>query len=401
MKILVLNSGSSSIKFQLFDMSDTAVLAGGLVEKIGESTSQLTYRKFKVGTETDKHVFQQPIGDHSEGLSYIAALLLDEEKGAVKSSAEIAAVGHRVVHGGERFSEPTIVTAEVMEELQKLSFLAPLHNPANLQGIEIAAEVFKQATQVAVFDTAFHQTLPEFAYRFAIPKEYYAQHGLRVYGFHGTSHAYVSREAAKFLGIANDQFNAITVHLGNGCSMAAIKDGKSVDVSMGLTPVGGLMMGTRSGDIDPGLLLFLVEHLNMTGQEIDQLLNKESGLKGLAGDNDLRNVMQQYDSGDPEAVLAVTMYVYRIKKFIGAYTAALGRVDAVVFTAGVGENSAAIRSLVCENLEVLGITLDEVRNKEKTSGAHAISASGSNVNVLVVPTDEELEIAMQVRGIIS
>ncbi|MEL7222665.1 MAG: acetate kinase, partial [Bacteroidota bacterium] len=319
----------------------------------------------------------------------------------VKSSREIAVVGHRVVHGGERFSEPTVITDEVIEELKKISFLAPLHNPANLRGIEIASQVFEEAIQVAVFDTAFHQSIPEFAYRFAIPKHFYKEHGLRVYGFHGTSHAYVSREAARFLDIAPNALNAITVHLGNGCSMAAIRDGKSVDVSMGLTPVGGLMMGTRSGDVDPGLILFLVEHLKMTGSELDQLLNKESGLKGLAGDNDLRNVMAQYDRGDPDAVLAVTMYVYRIRKFIGAYTAVLGRVDAVVFTAGVGENSATIRSLVCSNLEVIGISLDEAKNNRSLNGATAIGEPDSKVEVLVVPTNEELEIAIQSRGAVD
>ena len=334
-------------------------------------------------------------------MTFIAETLLHPEIGAVESAEEIMAVGHRVVHGGEKFSEPTIITAEILNQLKKLSFLAPLHNPANLQGIEIATRVFPEAKQVAVFDTAFHQTIPDFAYRFSIPKKFYEEHGLRVYGFHGTSHSYVSREAASFLEKDLSRFNTITIHLGNGCSIAAIKDGKSVDVSMGLTPVGGLMMGTRSGDIDPGLLIFLGEHLQMSMQEIDQLLNKESGLKGLTGDNDLRNILAKYEKKDTEAVLAVSMYTYRIKKFIGAYTAALGRLDAVIFTAGVGENSGLIRSLVCQNLEILGIDLDQEKNRLASKSTRLISSTSSQVGVLVVPTNEELEIASQTKRVIE
>ncbi len=399
MKILVLNAGSSSIKFQLFDMTDASMIAGGLVEKIGEAESEVSYKKHENGQEVRK-VISQPINDHQVGLQLIAGLLLDPEQGAIDQAEEIHAVGHRVVHGGEQFSQPTVITKEVMATLEQLSFLAPLHNPVNLKGIEIATEVFPKAQQVAVFDTAFHQTLPDFAYRFAIPKSYYEKHGLRVYGFHGTSHAFVSRTAADFLAIDPAGFNAITIHLGNGCSMAAIREGKSVDVSMGLTPVGGLMMGTRSGDIDPGVLLFLADRLKMSSGEIERLLNKESGLKGIAGDNDLRKVLEKYEAKDPEAVLAVTMYVYRIKKFLGAYLAILGRADALVFTAGVGENSAIIRSLVCENLGVLGIELDEEQNALRQQGPHEISAASSRVKVLVVPTNEEWEIAMQTKQLL-
>lgn len=401
MKILVLNAGSSSIKFQLFDMADMYVLASGLLEKIGVEGSGYTYRKHLRDSEVQLVKEQHSIENHRVGLALIANLLLDKSHGAIQSSDEILAVGHRVVHGGEKFSEPTIVSSEVLQALQELSFLAPLHNPANLQGIEIAMKVFPKAKQVAIFDTAFHQSIPDFAYRFAIPTTFYEEHGLRAYGFHGTSHAFVSRAAAEHLSIARGDFNGITVHLGNGCSMAAIKEGKSVDVSMGLTPVGGLIMGTRSGDIDPGLLLFLGANQKMTIAEIDQLLNKESGLKGLTGDNDLRTVLQQYEQHDPKAVLAVNMYVYRIKKYLGAYAAALGRLDAVVFTAGVGENSAKIRSLVCQNLGILGIEIDGDKNEVKSQQLREISSEGSRVKVLVVPTDEELEIANQTKAILN
>ena len=398
MKILVLNAGSSSVKFQLFDMTHSSVLAAGLVEKIGENDSVFTYKRFDGDVNLEK---KDPIQDHESGLTFVAETLLHPEIGAVESAEEIMAVGHRVVHGGENFSKPTIITAEILNQLEKLSFLAPLHNPANILGIEIATRVFPEAKQVAVFDTAFHQTIPDFAYRFSIPKKFYEEHGLRVYGFHGTSHSYVSREAASFLEKDLSRFNAITIHLGNGCSMAAIQNGKSVDVSMGLTPVGGLMMGTRSGDIDPGLLIFLGEHLQMSMQEIDQLLNKESGLKGLTGDNDLRNILAKYEKKDTEAVLAVSMYTYRIKKFIGAYTAALGRLDAVIFTAGVGENSGLIRSLVCQSLEILGIELDQEKNQLASKSTRLISSSKSQVSVLVVPTNEELEIASQTKRVIE
>ena len=401
MKILVLNSGSSSIKFQLFDMTDTSVIAAGLVERIGESSSEWTYKKYTGGVEVEKLRQQQSIADHQSGLELIASRLLDPKNGAIKHADEIEVVGHRVVHGGEKFSQPTIVTEQVREELEKVAFLAPLHNPANLKGIEIASRVFQKASQVAVFDTAFHQTLPDYAYRFAIPKDYYDRHRLRAYGFHGTSHAYVTKGAAQLLNIPLGQFNAITIHLGNGCSMAAIKNGQSVDVSMGLSPVGGLMMGTRSGDVDPGLLLFLAGEMNMPAREIDQLLNKKSGLKGLAGDNDLRNVLQQYEEGDPDAVLAINMYVYRIRKYLGAYAAVLGRVDAMVFTAGVGENSTIIRSLVCQNLGILGIELDSKQNAQQIKSPVDIGSAESQIRVLVVPTNEELEIAIQSQKAIS
>ncbi|MEM8938901.1 MAG: acetate kinase [Bacteroidota bacterium] len=395
MKILILNAGSSSIKFQLFDMDEQKVIAGGLAEKIGETEGVITYRTIKNGSENHTVKENMVIKDHQAGLNRISELLLDQEKGALENANQIRAVGHRVVHGAELFSEPTEVTEQVMENLKKISFLAPLHNPANLKGIEIAKQVFPDAKQVAVFDTAFHQTLPPHAYRFSIPKNYYKEHGLRVYGFHGTSHAYVSKTAAAYLGKVLHAFNAITVHLGNGCSVAAIKAGKSVDVSMGLTPLGGLIMGTRSGDVDPSLLLFMSDNLGLSTSEIDKTLNKESGLKGLTGDNDLRNILVRYEHQDEDAQLAISMYAYRIKKYIGAYTAVLGKVDALIFTAGVGENSTLIRALVCKNMENLGIKLDKEQNEKVAKETRVLSDTSSNVKILVVPTNEELEIAMQ------
>lgn len=395
MKVLVLNSGSSSIKFQLFELPGQSVLAAGLVEKIGEEASMISYRN-RLGTDDEQQLkLELNIADHDIALAEIVRLLMDYKHGVIESADEVDAVGHRVVHGGDKFSQPTVIQEDILYQLKHISYLAPLHNPACIKGIEVAIDRFQKANQVAVFDTAFHQTMPDYAYRYAIPKDLYTEHGLRAYGFHGTSHQYVMKAASKFLDIPVNQFNAITAHLGNGCSMAAIRDGKCVDTSMGLTPLGGLIMGTRSGDIDPSLLLFLGDHLDMSFSEIDQLLNKQSGLKGLTGTNDLRTVIENYDQGNPEARLAIAMYAYRIKKYIGAYAAALGRLDAVVFTAGVGENSSKIRELVCQNLTVLGIELDNELNLKKYGGPAKISSEKSKVKVLVVPTNEELEIALQ------
>lgn len=400
MNILVLNAGSSSIKFQLFDLKKNEVIAGGLVESIGESTGGISYKCFENGSVSFELKEKKPIKNHNTGLKQIADLLLDSENGVIKDASQIEVVGHRVVHGAELFSKPVLVNKEILKQLKEVSFLAPLHNPANIEGIEIASEVFPKASQVAVFDTAFHQTIPEHAFRFPIPNELYEKNRLRVYGFHGTSHAFVSKKAADYLNIPIDTFNAITVHLGNGCSMAAIKNGKSVDVSMGLTPLSGLMMGTRSGDVDPSLPLFMSENLGMKTSDIDRMLNKESGLKGIAGDNDLRKVLERVDAGDVQAKLAVEMYVYRIKKYIGAYLAVLGSCHCVIFTAGVGENSALIRKLTIENMENLGIQLDEDKNKT-SAGVSVISTDSSQTKVMVVPTNEELEIATQAYELIN
>ncbi len=395
MKILVLNAGSSSIKYQLFEMPGQSVLLSGSIEKIGEESSLIQHKLFLEDGSAKTHQIQEVIPDHLESLRRIVALLLDPVWGSIESADEITAVGHRVVHGGEKFSRPVVVTSEVVHELRKLSFLAPLHNPANIKGIEVASEIFTHSIQVAVFDTAFHQTMPDYAFRFAISERFYKENGLRAYGFHGTSHQFVTKESARYLSADLHEFNAISIHLGNGCSMTAIKNGMSADTSMGLTPLGGLIMGTRSGDIDPSLIIFLAKHLDMTIDQIDQLLNKESGLKGLTGDNDLRNIIQRYDDGESAARLAIEMYVYRIRQYIGAYMATLGRVDAIIFTAGVGENSPFIREKVCEGLENLGVVLSKELNHSAERGIRSIGVPESNVKILVVPTNEELEIAIQ------
>lgn len=399
MHILVLNSGSSSIKYRLFDMTRGAgrgaALAAGLVERIGEPVGRLKHETFGQG-RAHKLSEEYPIADHRQGLRRVVALLLDAEIGVIGEAGEIAAVGHRVVHGGERFSQPTIIDAAVRAAIRDLIPLAPLHNPANLQGIEVAEELFPQARQVAVFDTAFHQTMPAAAYRYAIPHHLYNDHHIRAYGFHGTSHRYVSKQAARHLGLSPEKANLITAHLGNGCSITAVRAGRSVDTSMGFTPLAGLIMGTRSGDIDPALIFFLGQELGLDFAQIDHLLNKQSGMLGLAGANDLRDIEARQAAGDPAAELALAMYTYRLKKYIGAYVAVLGRVDALVFTAGVGENSAFVRAQACAGLEGLGICLDPARNEQAVRGQISeIQAAGSAVKVLVIPTDEELEIAQQ------
>ena len=397
MKILVINSGSSSIKYKLFDMPAQTLLASGMVEKIGEPEAHIKQEVFQDPDNAIAIVDKKlPVEDHRTGLDLIVKLLLDSKEGAVTSTSDIDAVGHRVVHGGDHFSQPVVVDDMIYSQLEALNYLAPLHNPANLLGIEVARKVFRRTKQVAVFDTAFHQSIPDYAFRFAIPNTYYKDHKLRVYGFHGLSHQYVSREASEYLRKPLDQFNAITIHLGNGCSMTAIKNGKSVDTSMGLTPMGGLMMGTRSGDIDPSVILFLSKKLNLSMEEIDKLLNKESGLKGLTGENDLRNILRRYEEKDPAAILAIEIYVYRIKKYLGAYAAVLGHLDAIVFTAGVGENSTFIRERVCDNLDILGLRLDPTKNSVVGKVIQEIQADEREIKILVVPTNEELEIALQV-----
>ena len=378
-------------------MPAQTLLASGMVEKIGEPEAHIIQEVFQGPDNAIAIVDKKlPVEDHRTGLDLIVKLLLDSKEGAVTSTSDIDAVGHRVVHGGDHFSQPVVVDDMIYSQLEALNYLAPLHNPANLLGIEVARKVFGRTKQVAVFDTAFHQSIPDYAFRFAIPNTYYKDHKLRVYGFHGLSHQYVSREASEYLRKPLDQFNAITIHLGNGCSMTAIKNGKSVDTSMGLTPMGGLMMGTRSGDIDPSVILFLSKKLNLSMEEIDKLLNKESGLKGLTGENDLRNILRRYEEKDPAAQLAIEIYVYRIKKYLGAYAAVLGHLDAIVFTAGVGENSTFIRERVCDNLDILGLRLDPTKNSVVGKVIQEIQADEREIKILVVPTNEELEIALQV-----
>jgi acetate kinase len=393
MKILVINTGSSSIKYVLFEMNGQVVLTKGSVERIGENSSAIFHSVFKDGEEK-KFKKELPISGHEEGLKNVVELLIAAETGVIKDTKEIAAVGHRVVHGGETYQSAIVIDEKVKAKVRELIPLAPLHNPPNLQGIEIAERFFSNAVQVAVFDTAFHQTMPPSSFMYPLPKALYEKEKIRAYGMHGTSHAYVTKQALQVIGKKKEDSAIITIHLGNGCSMAAVKGGKCLDTSMGLSPLAGLMMGTRTGDIDPSIPFFLGTKLKMSFEEIDKMLNKESGLKGIAGSNDMRDVMEKRAAGNPDAILAIDMYVHRIKKFIGAYAAEMGALDAIIFTAGIGENSSDLRSLVCDNMKVLGIELDEVKNNQRISGNRAIHAANST-QVWVIPTNEELEIALQ------
>ena len=401
MKILVINTGSSSIKYELFDVEDRKILAGGLAEKIGEESSILTHRTVLPNGESEKNVDESMIADHREGLSRIVGLLVDPKHGVIADKAEVSAVGHRVVHGGEAFHSTVIIDEDVIAAIKENIPLAPLHNPSNLMGIEVAGSIFPDAPQVAVFDTAFHQTIPMTAFLYAIPYEMYERHKVRRYGFHGISHAYVSEQAAEYLGRSLTELNFITIHIGNGASMAAIKNGKSVDTTMGMTPLAGLMMGTRSGDIDPALPFFMADYLGMSLQEIDRLLNKESGLKGLCGTNDMREVIKNMEKGDKRAAVALDIYTYRIKKYIGAYFAALGSVDAIIFTAGVGEHAPLIREKSCQGLNRLGIEIDTKKNIASGGSIREINTRNSEVKVLVIPTNEELKIARETKKAIE
>jgi acetate kinase len=401
MKILVINTGSSSIKYKLFDVDRQRLLASGAAEKIGEETSLLTHGTVLPTGEKKEIVEEQRISDHEDGLKRIVDLLVNPEHGVVGDKSQISAIGHRVVHGGEAFQSPTIVDEEVLEAIRENIPLAPLHNPPNLLGIEVARRIFPDSLQVAVFDTAFHHTLPVEAFLYAIPCRLYEEHKVRRYGFHGTSHAYVAERAAAYLGRPLEALNLITIHLGNGASMAAVKEGRCVDTTMGMTPLAGLVMGTRSGDVDPALPFFLAFHLGMSLKEIDDLLNKESGLKGLCGTNDMREVIHKRDEGDRAAEIALDLYAYRIKKYIGAYFAAMGSLHAVVFTAGVGENSPAVRELCCRGLENLGIEIDRGRNALPGGEIREIGSPESEVKILVVPTNEELRIAQETKRVIE
>ncbi|MGW4725274.1 acetate kinase [Streptomyces sp. NPDC004291] len=398
-RVLVLNSGSSSLKYQLLDMRDGSRLAQGLVERIGEETSRLVHTPLREG-DGGKRERNGPISDHSAALKAVAEELAADGLGL--DSPELAAIGHRVVHGGLRFTEPTVIDGEVLAEIERLVPVAPLHNPANLVGIRTAMALRPDLPQVAVFDTAFHTTMPESAARYAIDVETADAHRIRRYGFHGTSHAYVSRETARLLGKEPEEVNVIVLHLGNGASASAVRGGRCVDTSMGLTPLEGLVMGTRSGDIDPAVTFHLRRVAGMSADEIDVLLNKRSGLVGLCGDNDMREIRRRVDEGDERAALAFDVYVHRLKKYIGAYYAVLGRVDAVAFTAGVGENAAPVRQAAIAGLEELGLAVDAELNAVRSDEARFISPEYARVAVAVVPTDEELEIARQsyalVRG---
>jgi acetate kinase len=393
MKVLVINSGSSSIKYQVFNMSDKTMLAKGLLEQIGEAESRLTHRSPGSTGDRNEITKTQPVATHQEGFHLIGEVL--NESGAVSDSRELFGIGHRVVHGGEAFQEPTLVDESVITTIRELIPLAPLHNPANLMGIEVAMQFAPQVPQIAIFDTAFHQSVPPQAFRYALPYDLYREHSVRRYGFHGTSHFYVAKQAARRLKRALASLNLITLHLGNGASVTAIANGKSVDTSMGMTPLEGLIMGTRSGDIDPAIIFYLGRKTGLVPDEIEALLNKNSGLKGICGINDMREIAQLADQGDGSARLAIAMYCYRIKKYIGAYYAVLGSVDALVFTGGIGENAADIRLRSCEGLSQIGIEVDKNKNNLKSHEIGEIQPDNCPVKILVIPTDEELEIAEQ------
>jgi acetate kinase len=393
MKVLVINSGSSSIKYQLFNMADKSVVAAGLLEQIGETESRLTHNSYNEQGETTKIVNTQPVKNHRAGFQLMGEVL--NESGAMRDTGELYGIGHRVVHGGEKFREPTIINREVIETIRQLIPLAPLHNPPNLLGIEVALEAAPDVPQVAVFDTAFHQTIPARAFRYALPRNLYDDHHVRRYGFHGTSHYYVAKQAALHLNRPLESLNLITLHLGNGASAAAIKKGKSVDTSMGMTPLEGLIMGTRSGDVDPAIIFYLTRQAGYASDEVESLLNRQSGLKGICGVNDMREIGQLADNGNKMAQLAIEMYCYRIKKYIGAYYAALGRVDALIFTGGIGENAVDIRARCCAGLSGLAIEIDDDKKGRPTGGILEIQSLKALMKILVIPTNEELEIAEQ------
>ena len=397
MKILVLNCGSSSIKYKLFDMTTKEVLAQGGIEKIGLVGSFLKLTL----PNGEKKILEKDIPEHTAGIEFILNTLVSPEYGAIKSLDEINAVGHRMVHGGERFSESVLLNKEVLDAFIACNDLAPLHNPANLKGVNAVSAILPNVPQVGVFDTAFHQTMPDYAYMYAIPYELYEKYGVRRYGFHGTSHRYVSQRVCEFLGVDPKGKKIITCHIGNGGSISAIKDGKFIDTSMGLTPLEGLVMGTRSGDIDAGAVTFIMEKEGLNATGVSNLLNKKSGVLGVSGvSSDMRELEAAVAAGNPKAILAEKMYFYRIKKYIGAYAAALGGVDIILFTGGVGENQANCRSEVCEGLEFMGVKIDLEKNKVRGEEA-IISADDSKVTVAVIPTDEELMIASDTLAILN
>lgn len=397
MKILVLNCGSSSIKYKLFDMTTKEVLAQGGIEKIGLVGSFLKLTL----PNGEKKILEKDIPEHTAGIEFILNTLVSPEYGAIKSLDEINAVGHRMVHGGERFSESVLLNKEVLDAFIACNDLAPLHNPANLKGVNAVSAILPNVPQVGVFDTAFHQTMPDYAYMYAIPYELYEKYGVRRYGFHGTSHRYVSQRVCEFLGVDPKGKKIITCHIGNGGSISAIKDGKCIDTSMGLTPLEGLVMGTRSGDIDAGAVTFIMEKEGLNATGVSNLLNKKSGVLGVSGvSSDMRELEAAVAAGNPKAILAEKMYFYRIKKYIGAYATALGGVDIILFTGGVGENQANCRSEVCEGLEFMGVKIDLEKNKVRGEEA-IISADDSKVTVAVIPTDEELMIASDTLAILN
>ncbi len=397
MKILVLNCGSSSIKYALYNMDDKSVMTSGGAERVGLDGA---FVKVKLPNGEKKQIMHD-IPEHTEGVKFIFSLLTDPEIGVIKSLDEINAVGHRMVHGGEKFTESVVITPEVIKAFEAVSDLAPLHNPANMKGVNAVSELMPGLPQVGVFDTAFHQTMPAKAYMYAVPYELYEKFGVRRYGFHGTSHRYVSKRACEFLGIPQQGCKMITAHIGNGGSLAAVVDGKCVDTTMGLTPLEGVMMGTRSGDIDGGAVTFIQKKLNLDADGISNLLNKKSGVQGLCGYSDMRDVEAAAKNGDKKAEVAQASYFYRIKKYIGAYAAAMGGCDVLVFTAGVGENQTGMREAACEGLEFMGIKIDKAVNATVRGKEAVISTPDSKVKVVVIPTDEELMIATDTMALVK
>ncbi|MCS7180348.1 MAG: acetate kinase [bacterium] len=391
MKILVLNCGSSSIKFKLFEMPEEILISYGSVEKIGEEISIFKYYgKVKIEEKLKVETYQK-------GIEFIAKTLVENE---IENIEEIKGIGHRVVHGGEGFERSTIIDENVIKKIEEYIFLAPLHNPHNLAGIKACIKIFPKSIQVAAFDTAFHTTISEISYLYAIPYSFYEKYKIRRYGFHGISHRYVARRASEIMGKGKYDINAITCHLGNGCSITAVKNGKSFDTSMGLTPLEGLIMGTRCGDIDPGIILYFLEGLNFKSSEVSEILNKKSGLLGISGvSNDFRNLLPLYNK-DKKVTLAIDMFCYRIKKYIGSYMAILGKVDAIVFTGGIGENVPLIREKALSNLEIFGVILDIEKNKEIIGKESEISKEESIVKIFVIPTNEELRIAFDTYQLI-
>ncbi len=396
MKILVVNCGSSSLKYQLIDMNNDNSLAQGLVERIGIEGSKLTQK-----ANGQKYIIEQPMESHQDAIKLVLEALVDETYGVIKSMDEISAVGHRVVHGGENYAESVLIDDEVMKALEECVKLAPLHNPPNITGINACKALMPNTPMVTVFDTAFHQSMPDKAYMYALPYELYEKHGIRRYGMHGTSHRYVSQRVSEVIGKPMEELKIITCHLGNGASCAAIKNGKSVDTSMGFTPLEGLVMGTRCGDIDPAIVPFIQKAENLSAAEVDALMNKKSGVFGLSGvSSDFRDIEEAEANGNDRARLALEVFYYRVKKYIGAYTAAMGGVDVIVFTAGLGENSKECRELVCEGLEYLGVKIDKEKNNFRGE-ERLISTEDSSVKVFVIPTNEELMIAKDTKVIVD
>lgn len=389
MKVLVINCGSSSLKYQVLDMTDESLLAKGLVERIGMDGSVINHTK----TGKDKIVKNVPMNDHKDAIAQVLAAIRDNEHGVIRDMSEIGAVGHRVVHAGERYSESVLITESVISTLEECIELAPLHNPPNLLGIRACQELMPDTPMIAVFDTAFHQTMPPQSYLYALPYEYYEKYRVRRYGFHGTSHKYVAQKAAQSLNININDLKLITCHLGNGASVTAIKHGRVIDTSMGFTPLEGLVMGTRSGDLDPAIVTYIKEKENMTDTEINDVLNKKSGVLGISGvSSDFRDIEAAVEAGNERAALALRMFAQKVRFYIGAYIAEMNGVDAIVFTAGVGENDISMREIICTDLGNLGIKLDPIKNKVKGQET-IISTDDSKVKLLLIPTNEELMIA--------